>query len=52
MPLLATPQQLQCIRGLIFNYLRLPLGLSTVPGSLMEAILKEARGRHGSFAYL
>jgi len=44
MPLLATPQQLQRIRDLVFNYLRLPLDTSNVPGSLMEANLKEARG--------
>jgi hypothetical protein len=44
MPILATPDQLQRIHDLIFNYLRLPLGLSTVPGSLMEANLKEVRG--------
>ena len=43
MPLLASPQQLQRIHALIFNYFRLPLDLSTVSGSLMEAILKEAR---------
>lgn len=44
MPLLATPEQLQRIRDLVFNYLRLPLDTSNVPGSLMEANLKEARG--------
>jgi len=44
MPLLATPEQLQRIRALVFNYLRLPLDTSNVPGSLMEANLKEARG--------
>ncbi len=44
MPLLATPDQLERIQALVFNYLRLPLGLSTIPGSLMEANLKEVRG--------
>lgn len=44
MPFLSNPQQLQRIRALIFNYLRLPLDTSNVPGSFMEANLKEARG--------
>ena len=44
MPLLSNPQQLQRIRALVFNYLRLPLDTSNVPGSFMEANLKEARG--------
>lgn len=44
MPIYSTPAQLQAISVLVRNFLRLPFGFRSVPGSLLEALLEITKG--------